>query len=320
MNPLDLSPRILQQFLVLVDEKHFGRAADRLGISQPSLSQAINRLERSVGFTVLNRTSRTVELSPAGAAFAHDVRLLRDAQNSAILRGQRIAAGDEGELRLGTTGSFTYAAIPRLIRKCREAMPNLRIQLHDCPSMDLIDRVRDGRIDIALANGPLPDTSGLAVTFLAYERIVVALPSDHRLAGQAHIDLADLAGDGFALYSCTGHQGLLPIVTSACQAAGFTPRETATADTAAGLLGHVASGGCVSFALDRMRPFSPPGVVFAPVAPRPAGDHGPDPADLLKLQMVWVVRDDHHEPLIDNVLRLLRDPKVLDITPEADGR
>lgn len=318
MSPLDLSPRILQQFLVLVEEKHFGRAADRLGISQPSLSQAINRLERAVGFTLLNRTSRAVELTPAGAAFAHDVQLLKDAQASAIMRGQRIASGDEGELQLGTTGSFTYAAIPRLIRECREEMPNLRLQLHDCPSMELIDRVRDGRVDIALAVGPLPDTSGLSVTFVAYERIVVALPSEHPLAGQSSIQLAALAGDGFALYSCSGHRGLLPIVTSACQAAGFTPHEVATADTAAGLLGHVASGGCVSFALDRMRPFSPPGVVFMPVAPRPAGTDGPDPAEILKLQIVSVVREDHHEPLIDNVLRLLQDPTILDVLPGAE--
>lgn len=314
MNPLDLSPRLLQQYLVLVEERHFGRAAERLQISQPSLSQAINRLERCAGFTLLNRTSRAVELTPAGAAFAQDVLRLTEAQNAAILRGQRIAAGDEGEIQLGATGSFTYSCMPRLIRKCREELPNVRLQLHDCPSMELIDRVRDGRIDIALATGPLPDTTGLSVSFLAYERLVVALPVDHRLAGQPCVDLADLAGDGFALYSNTGHRGLRPIVTCACQAAGFTPREVASADTAAGLLGHVASGGCVSFALDRMRPFSPPGVVFRPVVPRRTGGAGPDPADILKLQIVAVVRDDHDEPLIGKVLQLLQDPAILDVS------
>lgn len=319
MNPLDLSPRILQQFLVLVEEKHFGRAADRLGISQPSLSQAINRLERSVGFTLINRTSRSMELTPAGAAFAHDVELLRDAQSSAIMRGKRIAAGDEGQLRLGTTGSFAYGFMPGLIRRCHRELPNVRLQLHDCTTMELIDRVRDGRVDIALAAGPLPDTTGLSVSFMTHERIVVALPTDHRLAGESSIDLADLAGEGFALYSETGHSGLRTIVASACQAAGFTPREVASADTVAGLMGHVSAGVCVSFAPDRMRLFSPPGVVFTPVAPRPAGVDRPDPADILRVQVLSIVRDAHHEPLIANVLRLLQDPTILDAIREADA-
>ena len=316
MHPLDLSPRIIQQFLVLVQEKHFGRAADRLGISQPSLSQAINRLERSVGFILLKRTSRSVELTPAGAAFAHDMQILADAQNQAVTRGRRIAAGDEGELQLGTTGSFAYAFIPGLIRRCHQESPNLHIHLHDCPSLELIDRVRDGRVDIALAAGPLPDTTGLTVRFVTYESIILVLPADHRLADRLSIDLADLADDDFALYSETGHSGLMPIVTSACQAAGFTPRQVASADTVAGLIGHVASGLCVSFAPSRMRQFNPPGVVFKPVTPWPASPDKPNPPEILKIQILSVVREDHHEPLIDNVLRLLQDPTIVDIIPD----
>jgi len=302
----------VHQFLVLVDDKHFGRAAERLGISQPSLSQAINRLERSVGFMLLKRTSRSVELTPAGAAFAHDMRIVTEAQNQAITRGKRIAAGDEGELQLGTTGSFAYTFIPGLIRRCRQDAPNLRLHLHDYPSLELIERVRDGRVDIALAAGPLPDTTGLSVRFITYERVVVALPARHRLADHPAIDLADLAGADFALYSDAGHSELMPIVTSACQAAGFTPRQVASADTIAGLIGHVASGLCVSFAPSRMRLFTPPGVVFKPIAPRPTDEDVPDPADILKVQILSVVRTDHAEPLVDAVLNLLQDPTVLD--------
>ncbi len=313
MHPLDLSPRILHQFLVLVQEKHFGRAADRLGISQPSLSQAINRLERAVGFTLLNRTSRSVELTPAGAAFAHDMQIIVDAQNQAVTRGKRIAAGDEGDLQLGTTGSFAYAFIPGLIRRCHQESPNLRIHLHDCPSLELIDRVRDGRVDIALAAGPLPDTTGLSVRFVTYERIIVVLPADHRLADRPSIDLADLADDDFALYSETGHSGLMPIVISACQAAGFTPRQAASADTVAGLIGHVASGLCVSFAPSRIRQLNPPGVVFKPIAPWHGSPDRPNPPEILKIQILSVVREDHQEPLIDHILRLLQDPTIVDI-------
>lgn len=311
MNPLDLSPRILQQYLVLVEERHFGRAAERLHISQPSLSQAINRLERCVGFTLLNRTSRVVELTPAGAAFAQDVRRIRAAQNAAVLRGQRIAAGDEGELQLGTTGSFAYAFAPGLIRRCRQELPNVHLRLHDCTSLELVDRVRDGRVDVALVAGPLPDSTGLSLSFVTYEQVVVVLPENHRLAGQPNIDLAELAEEDFALYSESGHSGLQPVVISACHAAGFTPRHAASADTIAGLIGHVAGGACVSFAPHRMRLFNPPGVVFAPVAPRTSDKDEPDPADILKVQILAVVREDHREPLIDKVLELLSDPTVL---------
>ncbi|TXI36393.1 MAG: LysR family transcriptional regulator [Mycobacterium sp.] len=315
VNPLDLSPRILHQYLVLVEEKHFGRAAERLHISQPSLSQAINRLERCVGFTLLNRTSRTVELTPAGAAFAHDIQHLRETQNAAVLRGQRIASGDEGELQLGIPGSFAYAFIPALIRRCHRELPNIRLQLHDCPSMELVERVRDGRVDIALVAGPLPDTTGLSLAFVAHERIVAILPESHRLAGQPTIDLAELADDDFALYTESGHRGLMPLVMSACQAAGFTPRQVAGADTLAGLIGHVASGTCVSFALDRLRPFNPPGIVFVPIRPRQSQRDEPDPAAILRIQILSVVCDDHQEPLIDRVLNLLSDPTVLEPIP-----
>lgn len=315
MSLIDLSPRILQHYLVLVEEKHFGRAADRLQISQPSLSQAINRLERVLGFTLLERTTRTVELTPAGAAFAHDMRNLQEAQNAAIRRGRRIAAGDEGELQFGTTGSFSYAFIPGFIRRCRQELPHLKVRIHDCPSMDLVERVRDGRVDIGLAAGPLPDTTDLVVSFLTYERIVAVLPVNHRLAAQSDIDLAELAGDGFALYSDAGHRGLLPIVLTACQAAGFAPNVIASADTVAGLIGHVASGTCVSFAPERMRLFTPPGVVFRSVAPRSNYQDKPDPADILKMQLLAVVRDGQHEPLIDKALQLLHNPSIFEVGP-----
>jgi len=315
VNPFDSSPRILQQFLVLVEEMHFGRAADRLQISQPSLSQAISRLERFVGFTLLNRTSRAVQLTPAGASFALDVQRIREAQNAAIMRGQRIAGGEEGELQLGTTGSFAYSFIAGLIRRCRDDLPNLRLRLHDCPSMELVERVRDGRVDIALAAGPLPDSTQLSVQFLTHERIVAVLPAHHHLADRPHIDLAELADENFALYSEAGHRGLLALVLSACQSAGFIPREVATADTVAGLIGHVASGNCVSFAPDRMRLFTPLGVVFKPIAPRVSAGDEPDPAEILKIQIVSVVLAGHHEPLINKVLGLLHDPRVLDVIP-----
>lgn len=315
VNPFDSSPRILHQYLVLVEEMHFGRAADRLQISQPSLSQAISRLERLVGFTLLNRTSRTVQLTPAGASFALDVQRIREAQNAAIMRGQRIAGGEEGELQLGTTGSLAYAFISGFIRRCHEELPNLRLRLHDCPSMELAERVRDGRVDIALAAGPLPDSTHLSVQFLAYERIVAVLPADHRLADKPDIELAELAGEDFALYSDAGHRGLLALVLSACQSVGFIPHEVATADTIAGLVGHVASGKCVSFAPDRMRLFTPLGVVFKPIAPKLSAGDEPDPAEILKTQIVSVVLAGHNDPLIDKVLRLLHDPGALDVVP-----
>lgn len=311
MRSIDLSPRLLQQYLVLAEEKHFGRAADRLHISQPSLSQAISRLEQCLDVALLSRTSRTVELTPAGAAFAKDAQSVIEAQRAAITRAQRIARGEEGELQLGTTGSIAYSLIPGLIRLSRRELPKLRIRLQGCPSMELVDRVRAGRVDVALLVGPLPDAMDLTVSVVADERIVIALPANHRLADRAGIRLSDLADDDFAMLSKPGHDGLVPLAEAVCQAAGFIPREAASADTIAGLIGHVASGTCVSFALERMCLLAPPGVVFKPVEMGETPEVATDPAEILKVQILAAVRTDH-DPSITKFLRLLSNPTILE--------
>lgn len=311
---IDVTPRLLQQYLVLAEERHFGRAADRLQISQPSLSQAINRLEQALGVALLNRTSRKFALTPAGAAFAKDAQGVVEAQHAAIMRAHRIALGDEGELNLGTTGSFAYSLIPGLIRLCRDEIPKLRIRIQDCPSMELVERVRSGRVDVALLIGPLPDSTDLTVSFVADERIVVALPANHRLADRASIQLSDLADEDFAVLSKAGHGGILPLAAAACQAAGFVPREVASADTAAGLIGHVASTRCVSLAPERMRLFAPQGVVFRPVESQKSGDTA-DPAEILKVQILSVVRADRDDASVSKILRLLRNPAIFETIP-----
>ncbi|MUM16072.1 LysR family transcriptional regulator [Mycobacterium sp. CBMA271] len=309
MKPVELSPRLLQQFCVLAEEKHFGRAADRLLISQPSLSQAIGRLEQCLGIMLLSRTSRTVELTAAGKAFAIDIEGVLEAQHAAVARARRVANGEEGELRLGTTGFIAYTLAPALLRRCHEDLPHLQMQLQDCRSDEMIERVKSGHVDVAVLYGPLDDSAGLSVSVVTTEPMMVALPSGHRLAHAPAIALGDLETDRFAL-PWQEQANLAREYVSICQAAGFIPRQTASASTVTGLLAHVASGSCVSLVPYRMRYFTPPGVVLAPVVANTTCSGAAGPLHSIQVKMLAVTRADHRDLTIGMVLRFLQDPTV----------
>ncbi|WP_423488726.1 LysR family transcriptional regulator [Mycobacteroides sp. PCS013] len=310
MKSVDLSPRVLQQFCVLAQEKHFGRAADRLYISQPSLSQAISRLEQSLGVTLLVRTSRAVELTPAGQAFAAEVEGILQAQQAAVMRARRIARGEESRLRLGATDSLAYTFVPALLRRCQQDLPHLQIVLQDYRYDELIERTKSGHVDVAIMYGPLGDLTGLSASLVTTEPIMVALSADHRLAQEPHVAVGDLADEGFAL-PWTAHTSLVSELVSMCEAAGFTPRQTASANTTIGLIAHVASGSCVAFVPSRMRfIIAPPEVVLKPLVANRIPSEALEPPRSIQTQILALTRAGSHDPAIDTILKLLQDPAV----------
>lgn len=220
---MELTQRILQQFVVLAEEQHFGRAAERLTMSQPPLSQAIQRLERGLQVTLFERNPRGARLTPAGRAFAEDARRLLEAQAAAVDRARRIASGHEGELRLGFISSLGYDLLPRLLRRSHAELPGLRLQLSQHSSVELLDMVQAGTLDLALVRLPVTGTERLTVQQIGTERLVVALPEGHALAAGPALDLRELAGQEFALPKPDALPGLAQQVALACAQAGFTP-------------------------------------------------------------------------------------------------
>jgi DNA-binding transcriptional LysR family regulator len=265
LHRMELTQRILQQFVVLAEEQHFGRAAERLAISQPPLSQAIQRLERGLKVQLLDRSSRGARLTPAGRAFAEDARRLLDAQDAAVDRARRIADGREGELRLGFIGSLGYDLLPRLLRRSHADLPGLRLHVSLHPSAELAGMLLSGALDLALVRLPVTGSEQLTVQRLGVERLVAALPEGHPLAAEPALDLRDLADQEFALPKPSALPGLAEQVALACAQAGFTPRPLGQADDLPGLLGFVAAGLCLALVPEQVRCLPVPGVIYRPL-------------------------------------------------------
>ncbi|MEU5425706.1 LysR substrate-binding domain-containing protein [Streptomyces olivoreticuli] len=262
---MELTRRLLEQFLAVVDEQHFGRAAERLSMSQPPLSQAIQRLERGIGAPLLERGPRGVRPTPAGAVFATDARRMLHLQDAAVERARRVAHGLEGDVRVGYVSILSHRYLPRLLRAAAREMPGLRIKLRQDSSASVAEMVRSGALDLGFLRDPAPVPADLVTRDVAVERLAAALPTDHRLAGEEAIGLADLREEDFVLPDATALPSLAQQLQLACHEVGFTPRLRATADDLTGLFGYVASGLCVSALPEELSEFALPGITFVPL-------------------------------------------------------
>lgn len=256
---LDVDLRLLRYFLVLADELHFTRAAERLYIAQPALSNQIRRLERQVGFELFERSSRGVELTPAGAALVpHAQQAL--AAVSVGLAEAAAAAGREPVLRIDVLAGGL--ATPRtVLAALRSALPSVRLDVTSHGSSTQNRRLLSGELDLALCGASAPLDSGIAQEVIRTEPVGVSLPAGHPLAGAGKVALEDLAGELHYL----PRDGFAPewnaFVLALCTAAGFTPRRhpagTDATETAMDLIG---AGECVAISLTSTH--HPPGTVL----------------------------------------------------------
>lgn len=233
-------PRLLRSFVVLAETLHFGRAAARLHVSQPTLSQQIRRLEGQLGVTLLDRTSRVVALSEAGRAVLEHARAAVNAAAAFETVAREHASGSRGELRLG----FSPGAHDVAQRVLAELPPDVRVSARQDNTGVLCRLLVAGELEIALGFCPEP-CPGIAAEPLVEERAVAAVRADHPLAGRDGVALAELARETFALVDAAGGPGYNAAVRERCRAAGFEPR---TADRPHGPMAWetaVRSRGCV---------------------------------------------------------------------------
>ena len=149
--------RQLRYFIAVAEELHFRRAAERLHISQPPLSQQIRALEDELGFTLLTRTRRRVELTPAGEAFLRDARALLAELDGAVATARRIDAGQTGRLRVGFVGSALLSIVPGTVERFRASRPGVAIELRERSTVDQLRAVAAGVVDVGLVRPPIED-------------------------------------------------------------------------------------------------------------------------------------------------------------------
>ena len=232
--------RSLRSFVAVAEDLHFGRAAQRLHLAQSAVSQHIAHLERELGVTLLARTSRRVDLTPAGTAFLAELKRSLASLENAALAARRAAAGEEGWLRLGFVDSAAYDLLPRLLRAFHEARPDVRIQTYEMSTEASIEALPE-RLDAAILRDAEP-REGMQMTVVADEPLLGVVDDAHPLATRDRIDLVELAEERFISFPRDHVPMVYDHLIDVCRRSGFRPREGASALQYATMLGLVAAG------------------------------------------------------------------------------
>lgn len=215
--------RHLTYFVAVAEELHFRRAAERLHIVQPALSQQIARLEAELGVQLLSRTKRSVTLTEAGRAFLEDARMMLEKREQAIVAARRVADGQSGSLAAAFVGPATYSVLRPVIRAYRASYPDVHLMLHELTTGEQLDRLFAGTLDIGIMRLPINDDR-LTTVQLISESVVVVLPEGHMLGENTTVDLAELAHEPFIMVPRSREPTVFDRYVSLCSHAGFSPR------------------------------------------------------------------------------------------------
>ncbi|HEX3444131.1 MAG TPA: LysR substrate-binding domain-containing protein [Chthoniobacterales bacterium] len=240
MNP-EIELRHLRYFIAVAEELHFSRAAKRLHIAQPPLSQQIRKLEQHIGHSLFNRNSRTVALTHAGETLLERARHLLKRIEEDMETVRRVGRGEMGSLTVGFIGSAMLTVLPALLGKYRMGYPQVELRLRELTTSRLIDAIRQGAVDI----GFLRDagrTEGLSVETVLAERFVVALPETHPLAARKKINLPALQREPLVLFPRELGPRAWDKTIELCETAGFRPKIVQEAPEWLTVLRLVSSG------------------------------------------------------------------------------
>jgi DNA-binding transcriptional LysR family regulator len=223
MDGLEL--RHLRYFVAVAEELHFGRAARRLHMAQPPLSQQIRRLEEIVGAPLLARTSRSVALTPAGAAFLERARRLLAAAAEGVEEAARIGRGEAGTLDVGFVSSAITLGVPERLQAFRARFPEVRTRLHEGQTSQITARLERGEVDLGIVRDAEDRAGVFDTTVIATEGFVAVLPVGHRLAARRRLEVRALRDEPFVFYPVSaGTLAYQRNLLEPCHAAGFEPR------------------------------------------------------------------------------------------------
>ena len=258
--------RHLRYFVAVAEERHFGRAAARLNMAQPPLSQQIKALEAELGVQLLRRTTRRVDLTDAGAAYLSRARALLAELDEAGREARAVSAGTLGRLVVACVGSATYSLLPLLARGLAEQLPGIDFEFRGevlVPTQ--LQYLADGSVDIALLRPPVHDP-GLRVVELRHDRLLVAVPQDDPLARRRRVRTADLAQRDLVVHGGRPGSVMRDLVVRLCRESGFEPRVRAEVDETSTLVALVAGGLGVAIVPAPVTSLGIAGVTYLPLA------------------------------------------------------
>jgi DNA-binding transcriptional LysR family regulator len=259
--------RRLKYMAVLAEELHFGRAAERLGIAQPALTQQIQALERELGVQLFQRTKRSVRLTVAGRVTLDEaIRTLQQADRTALV-AQQAGRGQLGHIEIGFVGSAVFSGVlSKAISRFREANPMVELRLNELGILQQLDDVGSARLDLGIVRTPiksLPVDVGIHVLYR--EPIILALPERHPLAKSKKIALKALCDEPFVGLQIHDGVGFNAQVAEICAGGGLSPKVRQRAGQFVALAGMVAGGLGIAFVPDSLRRLHIADVVYRPL-------------------------------------------------------
>lgn len=289
---MDVDSRLWRSFAAVAEELHYGRAAQRLRITQPALSRQIRDLERALGVRLFDRTSRRVALSQAGRAVLDQARRALTESDRTVRLARLAAQGDWGELAVSALPSVTVSLLPAIIRAHRDAHPAIGVRISEDFDDEQLAALAAGRIDAGFVRATAAP-AGIRLATLLTEPLLAGLPADHRLAHRDEVALAELADEDFVFFP--RHRSVLAYdeFIASCRGAGFSPTIVQEAGGLAAL-GLVSAGVGVTVVAASYRSVSLDGVHFIPII----GQH-------LTLQLAWSA--DNTNPALSAFLETARE-------------
>lgn len=256
--------RHLRYFLALTDELHFGRAAQRLRISQPPLTVAIQQLESEVGAPLFLRNSRGVQLTAAGQALVPAARSALEQAAQALHAARDAASGQVGRLHVGFAGTMLYRGLPQMLRRFQADHPRLQLTLREQSSSEQIVELQHARLDAGFAHvSHAPQ--GLAQWLVSSQPFVACVPATHALARRRSLPLSALAGEPLALVSRSVSPDYHARIVNACQGAGFMPQPLHELQHWLSVVSLVAQGLAVALVPEALQRAGLHGAAFVPV-------------------------------------------------------
>jgi len=299
--------RHLRYFVAVAEARHMTRAAERLGIQQPPLSQQIKALESELGFELFRRHPRGVELTAGGRAYLPEARAILASVHVAAIKATRAAKGLQGSIAVGVTSSAAaHPLISQTIRAYRESYPDVNFDLSNGNAAELTEEVADGRLQAAFLRAPVARPANVVFHHMLNEEMLLILPIGHSLTGTRtgvgtpRIALKSIADEPLVLVRRPGAPGLYANLLQACRHLGFTPRIAAEVPHMLLNISFVAAGVGISVVPASMRGILHDKVVYCRIS-------GADPALVAPITLVY--RADEESPTAKNFLRLTIQPE-----------
>ncbi|WP_158276647.1 MULTISPECIES: LysR substrate-binding domain-containing protein [Solirubrobacterales] len=268
--PHRIELRHLRSYVAVAEERHFRRAAERLHMSQPPLSQQIKTLEEALGVELLIRNRRGVEVTVAGQAFLEQARAVLAAMDQAVDVARRADRGELGRLSIGFVGSAMYGRVPDVLRRFRTEHLGVHLTLRELGTAAQVDGLVHGEIDVGFLRPPV-SAEGIEIEHFADEPVVVVLPQDHHLVGMPSLTLVHLRRERFVQLSAAAAPGQHDAIQRALAAEGAAPLVVQEAEGLQTVVGLVASGLGVSLVPASVRALDRHDVVYRDIvgpAPR----------------------------------------------------